>query len=237
VTYYTSANNYTWTDINGFIGLSGFENVRGTDQGDLIIGDSNANILDGGVGNDNITGGGGTDTIIGGLGSDAINLTETTPVTDTVRIAAGDSLATVAGYDLVTAFKSFDGILSTTGVDQLDLASIAIATDAAAVDGANSVSGNIKSHSITSGLISFGGTDVYTAAPPLTITAANLADVFGYLQANITGTDTVAFVSGGNTFVFQDGGTAADTLVELVGVADTTGVSTSEFNAHSIWIG
>ena len=133
---------------------------------------------------------------------------------------------------------SWTGILSFTGVEQLDLVSTVIAPDAPAVDGANSVSGAIKSHSITSGLISFGGTDSYTA--PLTITTANLADVFDYLQKNITGTgtggDTVAFVASGNTFVFQDGGTASDTVVQLVGVADTTGVSTTEFVAHSIWI-
>ncbi|MFI3217886.1 MAG: hypothetical protein QX189_02035, partial [Methylococcales bacterium] len=165
-------------------------------------------------------------------GSDTINLTETTPVTDTVRIAAGDSLATVGGYDLVTGFTSYNGVLNLTGIDQLDLASIAIATNTTGTNGTDS--GIIKSHSITSGLISFGGTDSYTA--PLTITATNLADVFGYLQANITGTDTVAFVSGGNTFVFQDGGTAADTVVQLVGIADTTGVSTTAFVAHSIWI-
>ena len=131
---------------------------------------------------------------------------------------------------------SWNGILSFTGVDQLDLATTVpvIAANTPGTNGTDSVSGAIKSHSITSGLISFGGTDSYTA--PLTITTANLADVFGYLQANITGSDTVAFVASGNTFVFQDGGTAADTVVELLGVAGTTGVSTTAFVANSIWI-
>ena len=136
---------------------------------------------------------------------------------------------------------SWNGILSFTGVDQLDLATTVpvIAANTPGTNGTDSVSGAIKSHSITSGLISFGGTDSYTA--PLTITTANLADVFDYLQKNITGTgtggDTVAFVASGNTFVFQDGGTAADTVVELLGVAGTTGVSTTAFVANSIWIG
>jgi hypothetical protein len=151
-----------------------------------------------------------------------------------VRIAAGDSLATVGGYDVVTGFTSYDGVLNLTGIDQLNLPTTVIAPDAAAVNGVNS--GVVMSHSITSGLITFGGADTYNPATPLTITAANLANVFSYLQANITGTDTVAFVSGGNTFVYQDGGSAAtDTVVELVGVA-ATNVSTTPFVAHSVWI-
>ena len=76
-----------------------------------MYGNSNANVLDGGAGNDILNGGGGTDTIIGGLGSDTINLTETTLVTDTVRVAAGDSLATVGGYDLVTGFTSWNAAI------------------------------------------------------------------------------------------------------------------------------
>jgi hypothetical protein len=54
------------------------------------------------------------------------------------------------------------------------------------------------------------------------------------LQANISGSNTVAFVSEGNTFVFQDGG-ATDTLVELVGVTATSLSNTGLANG-TVWI-
>jgi uncharacterized lipoprotein YbaY len=59
------------------------------------------------------------------------------------------------------------------------------------------------------------------------------AEVISYLQANITSNDTVAFVSEGNTFVFQDG--ATDTFVELVGVTAAS-LNNTGFNAGAVWI-
>jgi hypothetical protein len=57
------------------------------------------------------------------------------------------------------------------------------------------------------------------------------------LQANITGSNTVAFIdSSNNTYIFQDGNTAPDTLVELVGVSATGGLNTTQFVDHAIWI-
>jgi hypothetical protein len=109
--------------------------------------------------------------------------------------------------------------------------STVIATNASAVNGTDS--GTILSHSINNGIISFDDINTYTS--PLAITAAtNLADVFGYLQANITANNTVAFVSEGNTFVFQDGG-ITDTLVELVGVTAQS-VNSSGLAANTVWI-
>jgi len=91
----------------------------------------------------------------------------------------------------------------------------------------------VHSHSINNGIISFDDIDSYTA--PLTITAAsNLANVLDYLQANITDNNTVAFVSEGNTFVFQDGG-MTDTLVELVGVTASS-MNMSGLTTGSIWL-
>ena len=160
---------------------------------------------------------------LGGLGQDNYTLTETIAATDTVRIATGDS------YDKATGFALGTGTISIVGVDKLDLASTLIATNAAAVDGVNS--GTIFSHSINNGIISFDSVNNYTS--PLTVTT-NLADVFGYLQANITGGNTVAFVAEGNTFVFQDGG-VTDTLVELVGVSANS-VNTTGLGVGSVWI-
>jgi hypothetical protein len=54
------------------------------------------------------------------------------------------------------------------------------------------------------------------------------------LQNNITGGNTVAFVSEGNSYLFQDGLALGDTLVELVGIS-ASGVKNFT-SAGSIWI-
>lgn len=208
----------------GDVGISGTGNSLANH---LTGGDAN-NILDGQAGADTLVGGEGADTLIGGLGKDRYDLSETIAATDTVRIAKGDSLT--SSYDVATGFQLGINALETTGVDKLDLDSVKIAADANAVNGSNS--GNIKSHHISAGIISFDDSNHYTN--PLTITDANLANVFSYLQANITGRDTVAFVSGADTYVFQDGG-AVDTLVELVGVTAHS-VNTTGLGADALWL-
>jgi Ca2+-binding RTX toxin-like protein len=50
--------------------LHGFEDVVGSPQGDEIVGDGDANRLDGGVGDDSLNGDGGADEAFGGAGSD-----------------------------------------------------------------------------------------------------------------------------------------------------------------------
>ena len=55
---------------DGHDGLSGFEDVVGSPQGDEIVGDGGANRIDGGVGDDNLDSGGGNDLAYGGPGSD-----------------------------------------------------------------------------------------------------------------------------------------------------------------------
>jgi Ca2+-binding RTX toxin-like protein len=56
---------------DGHDALSGFEDVVGSPQADMIVGDGSANRLDGGVGNDSLASGGGGGTAFGGPGSDA----------------------------------------------------------------------------------------------------------------------------------------------------------------------
>ncbi|MDD1606821.1 MAG: hypothetical protein LUP96_09050, partial [Methylococcaceae bacterium] len=200
-----------------------------------INGTGNAlnNQLTGNSADNIVTGGEGADILIGGLGKDTYNLTETTAATDTLSIATGDSL--VSSYDVANNFKLGTGSSPTSvGVDRLDLSNVLIAANGTGdgVDigaGANAIS----SHSITNGIISFDSLGVYDT--PVAVTAAtNLANVLSYVEANITGGNTVAFVSEGNTFVFQDGG-VTDTLVELVGVTAQS-VSTTGSAAGSVWI-
>ena len=55
---------------DGHDGLSGFEDVVGSPQGDTIAGDSSPNRLDGGVGDDTLESGGGGGEAFGGPGND-----------------------------------------------------------------------------------------------------------------------------------------------------------------------
>jgi Ca2+-binding RTX toxin-like protein len=210
----------------GDVGISG----TGNELDNHLTGDNADNILDGQAGDDTLVGGEGADILIGGLGKDSYDLTETTAASDTVRIAQGDSLPMSSIYDVVTGFQLGTNTLDTTGVDKLDLASTNIAVNVLSFNGSNV--GNIKSHHLSDGIISFDDTNHY--ANPLTITETDLANVFNYLQANIRGRDTVAFISEGNTFVFQDGG-AVDTLVELVGV-NAHSVNTTGLGADALWL-
>ncbi len=201
-------------------------NGTGNALDNQLMGNNANNSLFGGEGNDTLTGGNGADTLIGGHGQDNYNLDETTAATDTLRITKGDSLIT--GYDKAISFALGTGTISTAGVDRLDLESTHIAANTTGMTGIDF--GVIQS--ISNGIISFDDANSYSDA--LAITDANLADVFGYLQANVTEHNTVAFVSEGNTYVFQDAG-KNDTLVELVGVTAQS-VSTSGLAADSVWI-
>lgn len=62
----------TWTDGSGRLTLSHMENVTGTQQRDLLVGNAAANVLDGQAGNDTLDGGAGNDTLTGGAGKDTL---------------------------------------------------------------------------------------------------------------------------------------------------------------------
>ena len=136
----------------------------------------------------------------------------------------------MTGFDVATGFKLGSGIVSTEGVDRLDLDSTNIAANATAVDGINS--GIIFSHHIFDGIISFDDINNYTS--PLVLTAGNLTNVFGYLQNNITAEETVAFNGLGNTYVFQDG-VISDTLLQLTGITAGS-LSNTGLVADGLWI-
>ena len=218
-TVYATLNYSLTANVENLILTGTAANGTGNTLNNLLTGNASNNILNGGA---------GADTLIGGLGKDTYQLTETTAANDTVRIATGDSL--VNSFDLINNFKPGTGTANTTGVDKLDLPTSLIAANAAAVNGTDS--GTILSHSINNGIIKFDDLNTYTA--PLTITATNLVNVFDYLQANITGNNTVAFISGTDTYIFQDAGTT-DTLVELIGVVASS-VNTTGLATNAVWI-
>jgi len=161
-------------------------------------------------------------TIDAGPGADTITLTtnEVAALTATsanIVVNAGDSLTT--GRDDINGFGIADG---TNTSMELQFSGIAVATNfTATVD-----YGTIKSHSLTTGLVTFD--DAGTFATALVISSTNLADVNGYLTTNMDNLDTAMFLydSTGNgtndsTMVYNKHA-SGDSLVELGGVTAAT---------------
>ena len=88
--------------------LNNIQNLIGSDYGDHLTGNAQANVITGGVGNDVINGGGGNDTLIGGLGNNTLTGGDGA---DTFKYLAGNS-----GHDTITDF--------TVGTDKLDLSQL-----------------------------------------------------------------------------------------------------------------
>ena len=166
-------------------------------------------------------------TINPGTGADRITQaagTNSTAAIDAVSytFADGDSLATAGNFDIITGFKAATGGFAS---DVLDFAGNA----ALGTIGTSTDFGTILTHSITTGIATFDTASTFAAAK--IINSSNLADVVGYLLANISQLDTVGFAydsdnNGVNdaTMVFNEGATAAtSTLVQLAGV---TGITT-----------
>lgn len=173
-------------------------------------------------------------TINPGTGADTITASHVNAAVDsfgnfTYAIADGDSLA--ASRDKITGFRLGS---ATSIADTLDLqASPSVPANTIGTNGVDS--GTIKSHAITSGVITFDDVDAFATA--VVVNGVNLSDALAYLAANITAAnDTVAFAydsdSNGTsdaTLVFQQG--TSDTVVELVGVL---GTSISATNALTV---
>ncbi|MDA9625650.1 hypothetical protein N9S57_02650, partial [Luminiphilus sp.] len=178
-------------------------------------------------------------TIDAGTGQDTI--TKTAGTNDgtaigitTYTVQDGDSLA--ASFDTITGFDLGTG---TTFADSLDFGTANVEGNTAGTDGTDS--GTIKSHAITTGIITFDDTDVFATA--VVANAANLADILAYVATNIsTAGDTVAFAydSTGNgtadsTWVFNQG--VQDSVVYLSGVVGTGVSATNAATAGLIDIG
>lgn len=204
----------------GFDTLIKIENLSGSHYNDKLIGNKGDNTL---------KGNNGQDVLIGATGKDTYILTEGVAATDTVHIALGDS--SIKNFDKIIDFKLGTASTPLTRIDKLDLPSNHIAANIVRADGKDT--GDIQSHHISKGLISFDNVDRYAGA--ITIDKANFNSVINYLQANITDAgETVAFHSGGSTYVFQNQGTS-DALVQLIG--DTAkGLTNTGHLLDGIWL-
>ncbi|MCK1695130.1 VCBS domain-containing protein [Bradyrhizobium sp. 144] len=216
----TGANGFTVTNTGAAAAITG------SAQNDTLIGGSGNDTLVGGSGADTLTGGAGADMMTGGGGIDTFIVNSTQSLG---TVGGSGDVGTISGYDIITDFV-------TTGAnDILNLPVTNVTANTAGTDGADStltISGQtVKSHAITSGIITFDDANAFGSALTLTSTA-NVAAVVQYLHNNDVATGTgaaVAFVAniGGtaHSYVFEQVGTAQnaanDILVDLVGVTLT----------------
>jgi len=168
-------------------------------------------------------------TITAGAGQDTITKTGTNgndaEMTSSFVFAVGDS--TTTAYDTITGY---DVTAAGDMADELDFAG----TAAVGTLGTSTDFGTILSHSISNGFASFDDASSYASA--LNITSSNLSDVVGYLAANTSTNDVVAFAydsdnngSADATMVYHNGST--DSLVLLAGITAADAVVTTNSNS------
>lgn len=111
----------------GTAGLASVEDATGGSNDDSIVGNADANVLDGGPGDDSLAGGDGADSIQGGADNDLVkggpgddpNLNGGTG-DDTVNGGTGDDTATGGpGLDRVSGGNGSDTLFGSTEVDTL----------------------------------------------------------------------------------------------------------------------
>jgi hypothetical protein len=187
-----------------------------------------------GAGNDTITVSVGTLLAIttatsltfnAGTGADTISLTSVNAasgLTPTFTVAAGDSL--VSAYDSVTGFDMGTGSLFSS---TLDFASVGL-TSYSATAATGFTAGEFAVAVSAAGLVTFTGTSSASAT-----LAQKIAAVQSVVITNAG--DSALFTHGANSYVFNNN-TTADSLVELVGVAGTTLVTTNATTASAIFI-
>ena len=112
--------------------LSGIENLTGSIGGDLLTGNSGANVLDGGKGNDTLAGLGGADKLTGGEGLDTIDYSASA---SGVAIDLASNLA--AGGD--AAGDTYSGIENVTGSNSQDTLSGNVSVNIIKGNGGNDV--------------------------------------------------------------------------------------------------
>ncbi|WP_338846767.1 calcium-binding protein [Massilia sp. W12] len=96
--------------------LSGIENARGGSAVDTMIGDINANKLEGMAGNDILVGGGGADTLDGGTG---VDLVDYSAVGNAVKVALWNNRAPDIGGGVTNTLLNIENVRATNFSDFL----------------------------------------------------------------------------------------------------------------------
>jgi Ca2+-binding RTX toxin-like protein len=100
--------------------LRGIQNVTGSNHNETIIGNEQANVLDGRGGNDTLKGGGGNDTLLGGSGDDTYDFTGST-------LFGNDRIEDSSGNDKIV----LDNVPQTTsnGISVLQISTFHVGND------------------------------------------------------------------------------------------------------------
>jgi S-layer protein len=213
--------NITATASTGNVTLTGGNGV------DTLTAGAGSDTINGGAGNDIITGGNGADTLSGGTGRDTFIIVaeadSDTTAYDTISDFGKVTTATTATETAaMTAQASFAATATAKGGANVDFLNFegtsALVAAAAGTDVAAHVTGGAGT---TTASISAKG--IITLAGTNTASVDTLAEWVLIANAMTTGDEKVsAFEFGGNTYVFDQGG--SDDLVELTGVTGVTGI-------------
>jgi hypothetical protein len=228
----TTGSGTDTVNINGDASYVGVAGATGTITVSTRAGDDTINVTTGqllaNTTNEAIV-------ITAGTGADDIVMSTTrngagATAKATYVIADGDSLE--ASRDQITGFEVGD---NTNFADVIDFDTGAIGTLGTSTD-----FGTILSHAITTGIATFD--DASSFATALTINAANLSDVLGYLEANANTNGVIAFEYDSNsngtadaTMVFHND--TNNSLVELVGLTGGASIGTTALTTNMIGIG
>ena len=228
------------TAANTLTGGFAADTLVGGAAADQLNGGAGADTLTGGAGNDTLTGGTGADALSGGTGRDVFAFATGTTA-DSVRGSTGfdkisdfgvvsTALTATQSDDLSATVATAQAATTNNGganADILDVAGTAAIRAAAAITQADGstmtalsaltgtdilVTDDIKFAVSAKGVISLTGVDAGKV---------NTISEWTTLVDNIDGTTagtTSAFSLNGNTYVQVEGGTDADTLVELTGL-------------------
>jgi Ca2+-binding RTX toxin-like protein len=208
--------------------LVNIENLRGSDFNDNLSGDGNANILEGGLGNDTLNGSGGFDTASYALASAAVSVnlalggaqatgsagTDTLISIENLRGSSfNDSLTGNAGNNILDGGAGNDALDGAAGIDTATYATASVAvTVSLALAGAQNTVG--------------AGSDTLVNIENLTGSAFN-DTLTGNAAVNIldggAGNDALNGGAGVDTASYASAGAAVTVSLALVGAQNTVG--------------
>lgn len=181
--------------------LSNIENLNGSDEADILIGNAAANVLDGRDGNDILAGAGGTDRLVGAGGDDLLLLTRGT--------AEGNS-----GADVLVALEGASGLQLLGGAG----------ADTFVIEGSRDRDGGGVALQVVVGDMELGADKIDLA--DFRKAGGGLLDIDALrAAATDTGPDIVVDLG---AFRKADGGAVAGSLT-LTGVANITSLTAGHF--------
>jgi len=239
--------------------ISNFNDVRGTNRDDVIIGDDSANILRGADGNDEIEGRGGRDLLDGGDGDDTLFGNKGL---DTILGSSGnDSIDGGGGRDTLD-YSDFKGDVTLKSVGEIDkfadMGGMFIFDGTDTIGSIETIVGNASFINVIDGTDGAAGNGSFVidlaanslvvnidtttpgVPPSISFEVFNFVDVVGTVNDDvITGDDQDNFIFGSGGDDTIQGGTGSDTAnyEALGGISLTTFGDIEKFDSYGNFIG